>query len=128
MKVKQLIELLEKEDGDRNIYIDNKTYPGTVDTNIWLEDFPSIPSIAIYKPTLLLQCESNFNGFLGLKFIGRSTINFDGDIKMDPFWRKYNENDIFTIFGPTKRGLYKVRDKNGEEGLLKKSNINYFKK
>jgi hypothetical protein len=56
----------------------------------------------------------------------QTTINFDGDIKMSEPWKGYDEHDIFTIIRKTKGGLYILRDKNGNENPLKKSNINYF--
>lgn len=57
-----------------------------------------------------------------------TTINFMGDIRMSQPWRSYKEDDIFIIVKKNKNGLYQLRDKNGKEYPLKKSNINYFNK
>lgn len=61
-----------------------------------------------------------------ISYGNKTTINFDGDIKMSEPWRGYDENDIFTIIRKTKGGLYILRDKNGNEYFFSKKNINYF--
>lgn len=60
-------------------------------------------------------------------FVGKqTTINFNGDLRMSEPWRTYRDDDVFTIIRKTKSGLYILRDFEGNEYPLKKSNINYF--
>ena len=64
----------------------------------------------------------------GESFEGKqTTINFYGDLKMSEPWKSYTESDIFTIIRKAKSGLYIIKDNNGNEYSLNKSNINYFK-
>lgn len=53
-----------------------------------------------------------------------TTINFSGDIRMDPYWKKWTIEDIFTCIRKTKGGLIILKDPDGKECQLRKRNIN----
>ena len=55
-----------------------------------------------------------------------TTINFNGDLKMDSRFREYNNHSFFKIIGLGKDGLYLLIDPNGNQIKVKKRNINYF--
>lgn len=53
------------------------------------------------------------------------TINFSGDIMIDPDMRKYTKDSIFILGRQLKSGLYLLQDMDGEWIKLPKRNINF---
>lgn len=56
-----------------------------------------------------------------------TTINFDGDIMIERYWRQFNREDVFEIVRQTRGGKYILRDKFGKECMLPKRNIEALK-
>ena len=56
-----------------------------------------------------------------------TTVDYRKDLRMSLPWRRYRDDQVFTIVRKTRSGLYLLRDTEGKECPLGKSNINYFK-
>jgi hypothetical protein len=57
----------------------------------------------------------------------QTTINFDGDLKFNREYQKYNKETVFTIIKQTRGGKYYLQDECGQFITLPKRNIQYFK-
>ena len=56
----------------------------------------------------------------------QTTINFDGDLRMNYELRNYTESDVFTIVRQLKSGMFVLVDKDGKEVHLAKKHIELF--
>jgi hypothetical protein len=56
-----------------------------------------------------------------------TTVDYRRDLRMSLPWRRYRDDQVFTIVRKLQSGLYLLRDTEGKAYPLGKSNINYFK-